>query len=300
MIATRNRAALLRRALASVRVQDYPRLEVLVLDDASEDGTSEYLRVHCPDIRLFRFDENRGLIAARNSMMAEARGEYIVSLDDDAYFLSADAISRVVQRMCREPEIGVVAFRIYENEGMETRGRAVEQYTHIFSGCAHCLRKAVLDEVGCYRAFFFRQGGESDLALRLLDKGYRILFMSQAMVFHARSPLGRDPWCVPLYTVKNRLLRSWLNEPFPWWVLSTGNAIVKCVINGARAKNLRHVLRGIWAAVGEVPRVRSLRRPISSKTIWLYLALRRSMIADSLAIQELSRKPPRVLRNLLP
>ena len=298
MIATRNRVALLPRALDSVIRQDYPRIEVLILDDASSDGTSDYIRAHYPQVRMFRYEENRGLVVARNLMMREAKGEYIVSLDDDAYFLNGDAISNVVRRMGREPEIGVATFRILGPGAAEAGGWTAEHYTHLFGGGRYCLRKALLEEVGDYRDFFFHQAEESDLALRILDKGYRILFFPGAVVFHENSAIGRDSTRIPRYMVRNLLLRSWLNEPFPWWVLSTGNTIARCVAKGARAGNLRHVIGGFWSAIGEIPRVISLRRPVSSRTVWLYLALRRGVIADTSAIRSVYQDPPRGVRNL--
>ena len=298
MIATRNRVALLQRALGSVVSQDYPRVEILIADDASEDGTSGSVRSQYPGARLFRFEENRGLVVARNVLMREAKGEYIVSLDDDAYFLNADAISNVVRRMQQEPEIGVVTFQIRQPGRAESDRERVEHYTHLFGGGRHCLRRAVLEDVGGYREFFFHQGEESDLSLHLLDKGYRILFFPGATVFHEKAGMGRDSTRIPKYTIRNLLLRSWLNEPFPWWVLSTGNTIARCVAKGARAGNLRHVIGGFWSAIGEIPRVISLRRPVSSRTVWLYLALRRGVIADTSAIRSVYQDPPRGVRNL--
>ncbi len=298
MIATRDRVALLRRALDSVFTQDYPDVEVLLVDDASEGGTSEFVRTKYPGVRLIRFEENRGYILARNLMMGLAKGEFIISLDDDAYLINRDAIANVVRRMQAEPEIAMVAFQVRKPTDRKVRRSTGEHYAHLFSGCGHCLRRSVLTEVGDYREFFFHQGEESDLALRLLDKGYRILSFPGAVVFHEMSPTGRDSTRIPAYTIRNLLFRAWLNEPFPWWILSTGNTIVKCVAKGARAGNLRHVLRGFWSALGEIPRVMALRRPVSSKTIWVYLALRKLEITNASAVKHVYQAPPRSLRNL--
>ena len=98
--------------------------------------------------------------------------------------------------------------------------------------------------------------------------------------------------------VRNLLLRAWLNEPFPWWILSTGNTIGKCLVKGARAGNLRHVLWGLGSAIREIPRAMRLRRPISSKTIWVYLALRRTKITSASMVQQVYQAPPRSVRNL--
>ena len=184
IVTTRNRLTLLLRAVQSVDAQDYPNREILVLDDAS-DGASDYIRSHYPGVRLFRFDENRGLIVARNLLKMEAKGDYIVSLDDDAYFVNKDAISKVVERMQRESELAVVTFHylpkpLVDGDGALDR-RTQEHYTNFFWGYGHCIRRDAFESVGDYRGFFFHQGEEDDLAIRLLDAGYRLLYSSMRL-----------------------------------------------------------------------------------------------------------------------
>lgn len=80
---TRNRSALLRRAIASVLAQTYPELELLVVDDGSSDDTAE-LVASIPDRRLRpQRIEHSGVGAARNAGLEAATGELIAYLDDD-------------------------------------------------------------------------------------------------------------------------------------------------------------------------------------------------------------------------
>ena len=298
MITTRNRLPVLPRALQSVYAQDYPNLEILVLDDASEDSTSDYIRSHHPDIHLFRFEENRGLIVARNLLMREAKGDYIVSLDDDAYFVNCDAISNVVRRMGSEPEIGVISFLVVQRED-DVRERTVpEHYTRTFMGGAHSVRKKVIEGTGNYREFLFHQGEEADLALRLLDKGYRILHFPEATVVHEQSPVARDLSRITTYGARNALLRSWLSEPFPWWLLTTGNTAVKFLAFAIEHRRVHYMLKGFWAAIKALPQVTSLRRPVSSKAMRLYFALRRPIVTSAPQAQAVYQAPPSLLRSL--
>jgi GT2 family glycosyltransferase len=298
MIATWNRIALLLHALGSVFKQDYPCIEVLIVDDASSDGTSDYVRAYYPQVRMFRFEENRGYVAARNLMMREAGGEYIVSLDDDAYLLNEDAISNVVHRMQQELEIGVVTFRIQESEWRKAVERPGGRYTHLFVGCGHCIRKAVIERIGYYREFFFHQGEENDLSLRILDNGYRILSFPGAVVVHTKSPIAREVSRAATYRIRNLLLCHWINEPFPWWVLLTGRTIVGCMSRGWKERNLPCVIRGLCKAIRDIPRAVSLRNPVSSRTLWLWHALRGQVVSDSEAIRRLYKDPPRSLMSL--
>ncbi len=302
IVTTRNRLTLLLRAVQSVDAQDYPNREILVLDDASEDGTSDYIRSHYPGVRLFRFDENRGLIVARNLLKMEAKGDYIVSLDDDAYFVNKDAISKVVERMQRESELAVVTFHylpkpLVDGDGALDRG-AQEHYTNFFWGYGHCIRRDAFESVGDYRGFFFHQGEEDDLAIRLLDAGYRLLYSYNAVVVHERSPVARDDRRIAVYAARNSLLRSWLNDPFPWLLVASLNTIVKSILFGVTQGTVRYVLQGLWRACRDFPRFASLRKPVSFRTIRLDLFLRRADVASVDEIRRCYGSPPSLLKCL--
>lgn len=87
---TRNRAALLPRAVESVLKQDHANLELLVVDDASTDSTPQVLArlaAADPRVKAFRQDRPTGAPAARNVAIRAASGRYMTGLDDDDEFL---------------------------------------------------------------------------------------------------------------------------------------------------------------------------------------------------------------------
>src|ERR1700759_5182615 len=89
VIPTFNRRHLILRALQSVVEQTYPHLEVIVVDDASTDGTVEFLEskhFNVP-LRVIRIEQNSGPSAARNKGIACASGKYVALLDSDDYWL---------------------------------------------------------------------------------------------------------------------------------------------------------------------------------------------------------------------
>lgn len=301
LIPTRNRLALLKRALESVYSQDYPNCEILVLDDGSADGTSDYIRSHHPEIRLFRHEESRGQIIGRNLLTREAKGDYLVNLDDDAFFLNADAISNVVARMEAEPELGIINFRVVDPEGHVPFFAEAEYYTSDFWALGYCVRKAALQETGCYREVLKWGFEERDLGLRVLDRGYRLLQFPDATVVHPRFVPGKALPGSPEYRKmaetwlligKSRLLYAWLNEPFPWYALSTCNALVKYTIKAAWRGHAGAVLEGFWQAAKDFPQFRATRRPVSSKTMRLYLALGRTRVSEASKIRALYQSPP--------
>jgi GT2 family glycosyltransferase len=74
------------RALASAIAQDWRPIEILVVDDASKDATVDRIVTFAsehPEIRLIRHPVNQGVAAARNTLLTEARGEFVIFFDDD-------------------------------------------------------------------------------------------------------------------------------------------------------------------------------------------------------------------------
>lgn len=87
VIPTYNRRTLVARAIKSVLEQTYDRLELLVIDDGSTDGTGESLEPFRTDPRFrYTFQENRGQSAARNSGIRQAKGDLVAFLDSDNYW----------------------------------------------------------------------------------------------------------------------------------------------------------------------------------------------------------------------
>jgi len=85
-IPTHNRLALLKRALHSVQNQTYENIEIVVVDDGSTDGTTEFLKNASSQdsrVKYIRHDKPKGANAARNTAILNATGEYITGLDDD-------------------------------------------------------------------------------------------------------------------------------------------------------------------------------------------------------------------------
>ncbi len=87
---TYNRVQMAIRAIESVLAQDYPKLELLVVDDASSDDTWQVLTnkyINDERIRFFRQSTGQGACAARNRAISEAKGEFVTGIDDDDEFL---------------------------------------------------------------------------------------------------------------------------------------------------------------------------------------------------------------------
>jgi len=278
-IVTWNRKAELSRCLESVRAQTYPQCEIVVVDNASTDGTAELVASAFPEVRLVRAGTNLGCPSGRNLGFPHCRGQYIYMLDDDGW-LERDAIERAVCRAEADASIGVVMSRIHEMEAERVVRRRPEHlenvvYLPVFSGGCSLLRREVLEKVGTFPDDFFRQGEESDLALRMLDAGYFCCLEPASVMFHAPSPTGRNSKAFAFYTLRNTNrtgLRLW---PFPWCVL-------RPLVNFYHAFRFMVMLRYLTlplevfgALILDVIRLTGHRRPVTRRAWSLFRQLQR-------------------------
>jgi glycosyltransferase involved in cell wall biosynthesis len=107
-------AAFVGEAIQSVLDQSYPHFEVIVVNDASPDHTSEVVRQFAdPRVKLIVHEENRGLPAARNTGMKAANGELIALLDSDDFF-HPEKLQTHVDFLEKHPAVGVTYNGRYE------------------------------------------------------------------------------------------------------------------------------------------------------------------------------------------
>lgn len=132
-IPTKNRRELLNRAIDSVLAQSYKNIELIVVDDASVDGTADYLReVSALDSRVTFISNSAslGACAARNAAIDKANGVFITGLDDDDFFLP-ERISGFVSSWVADPNlVGLYSDTVLEqveSRRVITRPRAVTQ-----------------------------------------------------------------------------------------------------------------------------------------------------------------------------
>ncbi|MGE0605923.1 MAG: glycosyltransferase [Pirellulales bacterium] len=106
VIATFNEVACTRMCLESIRLRTDEPYELIVVDNASTDGTLEYLK-SCPDVRLIRNETNRGFPAAANQGIQASRGEQILLLNNDV-IVTTGWLARMLDVFVSEPQVGLV------------------------------------------------------------------------------------------------------------------------------------------------------------------------------------------------
>src|SRR5688572_9459310 len=113
VITTRGRREELRRALQSCREQRGVKLEVLVYDDASTDGTAEMVCGEFPEVRLIRSDRQVGYIVLRNQGFQDAVTPFVFSIDDDAWFIDPETVATVIRQFDVYPKAAAFALQYF-------------------------------------------------------------------------------------------------------------------------------------------------------------------------------------------
>jgi hypothetical protein len=197
VICAHNAAATLDECLRHACALDYPELEVIVVDDESNDSTAEIARRY-PRVRLEQIARG-GLAAARNVGLSLASGDLVAYIDADAYptpewpyylALGFDA-----------PNVGGTGGPnlppLDDPPGAHVVARSPGGPVHVLTsddraehipGCNMAFWKIVLSEVGGFDPVFTAAGDDVDFCWKVLDRNWKIAFHPAAVVWHHRRP----------------------------------------------------------------------------------------------------------------
>ncbi|MEO0631535.1 MAG: glycosyltransferase family 2 protein, partial [Planctomycetota bacterium] len=223
-ITTHNRKEILPECIDSCLAQSLgERLQIVVVDDGSSDGTSEFLAERygdVPNIKLDSMHPGIGLIAERSRFADLVDSPVIISIDDDAVFPSSNTVEQTLAQM-EDDRVGAVAIPYIDvlKDDKSVRQRApddsVTWVTSQYRGTAHALRVDLFEKAGRYRGQLWRQNEETDLCVRLLDAGGFVALGTADPIHHMESPKRSKPE-IFRYSVRNSLWVSWWNVPMPW------------------------------------------------------------------------------------
>ncbi|MBF0469514.1 MAG: glycosyltransferase family 2 protein [Desulfamplus sp.] len=196
-------------------------IEVIGIDNASKDGTTQFLESQAYWIINLSLKDNLG-IEGLNLGFQKAKGEYILVLDDDSHPVDINTIDLLVQSLDRCENAGAIACRI------ETEDGAPFQTWHLpdsktdtfcesvaFVGCGFAIRRELFEKIGWFPGRYFLYQNEIDVAIKIKKLGYKIYYDPRCTVVHRNSPAGRANWRQVFYPTRNTiwLLRQY--APFP-------------------------------------------------------------------------------------
>jgi GT2 family glycosyltransferase len=229
-----NGGPMLQEALASLLGQTWPSLEIILVDNASVDGSVEQAeRCFGNRIAVIRNATNEGFARGNNTGFAAAKGEWVFLLNPDAV-CDPDAVAELMQFVAGRPEVGQLACRVIQKEqpnifdstGLllypdgvcRSRGwqeKDLGQYDRADEvlaphGCACALRKAMLDEIGGFDEDFFCYLEDLDLGVRGQLAGWKCWYVPAATVRHRKSSSAGNHSVFKAYHVeRNRLYCLW-------------------------------------------------------------------------------------------
>jgi len=267
------------RSLESVRGQAYPNREIIVVDNNSQDGIAEYLAAHAPEVRLIELAQNGGAAAGRNAGIAAARGEIVITLDNDVFFESPFEIEKAVDTFQRRPDVHILACQVCDEQTGALRVREwchprswteygqTEFETNYFVEGACAVRREVYDSVGLYyEPLFFGTEGW-DLSLRVLDKGFRILYEPRVRIRHSMACETRAPERPYYYYTRNYIWIAYKDYPFFAGVSFLAVKLLMMLYFSIRSGHLKAYFRAVKEGVAGLPRIRRVRTTIRPATV---------------------------------
>lgn len=206
--------------------------EVIVVDNASSDGSGDFIEKNFPDVRLIKNAANKGFAGACNQGADIARGKYLFFLNPDT-ILEKDSLGRLLEFVENRSWIGAVGPRLIGRDGRVQNsvrrfptirgivlrkilpfGRkerlvyrlpdSIPSSVDQVSGAAFLIKKDLWKDVGGMDERFFMFYEEVDLCRRLKDLGYNIYYLPTARIIH----LGGGSRHKDRQAVKNHSIRS--------------------------------------------------------------------------------------------
>lgn len=226
LILTYNRTDLLKACLDSTLKSDYPNLEFIISDNASQDNIAEFIKKNYQEkkIRVYKKKKNGGLTGGFNFGYQYCRGEYVMLLCNDTT-ITKESISEMVKMVENDSKIGAIAPKVTQmrNPGYihsagsfltstgllyhygvhQKDGRKYQKSYYIFSttGAGFLVRGETIKKTGLYSDDFFMAYDESDLCHRVWLAGYTIVYCPKAEVKHM--------WSATMQVIDNPQIWFW-------------------------------------------------------------------------------------------
>jgi len=177
------------------------KFEIIVVDNASTDGSSAAIKTNYPEISLIENKTNIG-VPAWNEGFKQARGEYLIVLDDDSNIESG--LVEALTYLDLHPDVGVMALNIKGGAFETNLWKDKKQYAG-FIGCGAILRKELYDKIGGYASWIFLYTNEYEYGIRCLNAGYKIVYFKDCHVLHRTSSINRTSKRLVTYSVRNEM-----------------------------------------------------------------------------------------------
>jgi GT2 family glycosyltransferase len=236
-----NNTAVTCELLASLERISYPRMEVIVVDNASaEDPTREFIN-RFPTVKVIRSEENRGFAGGNNLGIQAAAGKYLFLVNNDTEFTEG-LIEGLLEVFSTYPDAGVASPKFHyffqpgtieyagyhsvdiftgRNSMIGCREKDQGQYDAVSStpyahGGAMMIKREALEKVGLMPELYFLYYEEFDWCEQFRRKGYKIYYQYKSLIYHKESmTTGKNSPLKTYYITRNRILFMRRNVRLP-------------------------------------------------------------------------------------
>lgn len=272
---TYNRRDLVLRCLKSCIEQDYPNFEIVVVINPSGDGTEEAIEQQFPEAKVIRTHKNLGFIPALNLAIANSVGDYLMMVDDDAYFLQQDALANLIAAFKNEPNLGAVTCTI-EGPDEKRRVEKPDHYIEVFTtGFTMIPRKVHTEWIGFYPDLFFREASELYLCTKLWEMGKPVKRLQDVRMYHAFAMQGRPMPQFKFYALRDQILCAIMRDPLVILFPRILSKLLKSFIEFTTKGYFWTWVTAIFDALYRTPEALRYRDPINFKTQKMLWRLRK-------------------------
>jgi GT2 family glycosyltransferase len=274
------------KAIDSALAQRDVDVRVYLVDQGSSAEHLARMRAFLaerPQAIMQELGRNVGAAEGRNLATAMGGAPLVVGLDNDATFADRHVLARTASRFAEDPRLGVIAMRVFEVSRNKDDMRDFpapyqvdpprEFETTRFIGAGYAVRRDVFERAGGFDPLIFIYGEERDLAWRILNLGYKIVWCKDLAVDH-HIGATRTNWGDLRYvmTVRNALYTNW-KYGWSWPRLAMGAAAF--VVRGTRNGVGGRAVKGALAAIGLA---RSFQKSGADRTLYRLSAETRALI----------------------
>jgi GT2 family glycosyltransferase len=213
IIVNYNGKGFIENCLNSIKRLAYPRLEIIVVDNASSDGSPEIIQQKFPFVHLLRNSKNVGFAAGSNIGMRVAKGDYFFLLNPDTE-IDPLCVNKLIEIAEEDPSIGVCGAKIrlldnkrvlqhaggkYHIIGISIDRGLLEldkgQYDEIeevtfVCGAAMLIKRELISKIGMLDDVFFLYHEDVDFCIRAWFNGYKVIYVPSAIVYHKSKYVG--------------------------------------------------------------------------------------------------------------
>jgi hypothetical protein len=220
-ITTRDRTEDLRHTVEMQKTIGLGDMRYIIVDDGSTDANAlREITAQLPRCRFIRHDRSSGYIQRRQEMAELCETEFLISLDDDSYFVNLSGMEAAIGWMDADAKHGLVSFKIIQlkNFDKQMEARTTQFLTgplYWFRGCGYITRISTFLQAGGFPAKLRHTSEELHLVHQFFRLNLAMRHQADVIVEHRWTPAARNLWSRAKDIYCSQTMVKLLNHPLP-------------------------------------------------------------------------------------